>query len=133
MVYGGGGIYPDVMLAERPLLPKWVMRVDEQELPLTWSGGYIDANAASLTSLDAFVSQQLPERTLADFRGFAAKQGVVVPSDADALLQDVLLRSIAYAKWGSEGAYRMIAQRDAAIRQAVAAFARATELLHGGT
>jgi carboxyl-terminal processing protease len=132
-VYGGGGIYPDVALAERAPLPKWAMRMDEQELPLTWSGSYIDANAASLTSLDAFVSQQLPERTLADFRGFAAKQGVVIPVDADAVLQDILLRSIAYAKWGSEGVYRVIAQRDAAIRQAVAAFARASELLHGGT
>jgi hypothetical protein len=79
------------------------------------------------------VSQQLPERTLADFRAFAAKQGVVVPADADVLLQDILLRSIAYAKWGTEGVYRVIAQRDGAIRQAVAAFARASELLHGGT
>jgi carboxyl-terminal processing protease len=130
-VYGGGGIYPDVPLTDRAPLPRWVNRVYEQQLPIAWSGGYVDAHASSLTSIDAFVAAELPPAVLADFRTFASKQGVVVPADGDAVLQDVLLQSIAYARWGSEGTYRVVAQRDRAVREATAAFDRASALLGG--
>jgi carboxyl-terminal processing protease len=131
-VYGGGGIYPDVPLTDRAPLPRWVNRVYEQQLPIAWSGGYVDAHASSLASIDAFVAAELPPVVLADFRTFASKQGVVVPADGDAVLQDVLLQSIAYARWGSEGTYRVVAQRDRAVREATAAFDRASALLGGG-
>jgi carboxyl-terminal processing protease len=41
-VYGGGGIYPDLALTDRPPTPRWAIRVDEQQLPLpgaadTWT------------------------------------------------------------------------------------------------
>jgi carboxyl-terminal processing protease len=131
-VYGGGGIYPDVPLSERPPLPRWVSRVDEQQLPLAWSGGYVDAHASSLASMDAFVTGELPTAALTDFRAFASKQGVAIPTDGDALLQDILLQSIAYARWGNEGVYRVVARRDGAVREAIAAFGRASALLSGG-
>jgi hypothetical protein len=131
-VYGGGGIYPDVPLSERAPLPRWVGRVDEQQLPIAWSGGYVDAHVSSLTSIDAFVTAELPPAVLADFRGFASKQGVSIPADGDGVLQDILLQSIAYARWGTEGAYRVVAQRDRAVREAIAAFGRASALLGGG-
>ena len=101
-MYGGGGIFPDIPLADRTPTPRWLNRLDEQELPAA---------------------------ALADFRAFAAKQGVAVPIDGDAQLQDVLLRSVAYARWGYEAAYRVIAARDGAVRQAIAGFAKADALL----
>jgi carboxyl-terminal processing protease len=129
-VYGGGGIYPDVRLPDPPPMPSWLARVHEQELTLAWSGSYVDAHAATMGALDAFVAAgPLPAAALSDFRAFAAKQGVEVPADADALLQRSLRRSIAYAKWGTEGAYRVDATLDEAIRQAVAAFGQASKLL----
>ena len=129
-VYGGGGIYPDVRLPEAPMMPSWLARVYEQELTLAWSGSYVDAHAATLGALDAFVAAgPLPAVALADFRAFAAKQGVEVPADGDALLQRALRRSIAYAKWGTEGAYRVDATLDDAIRRATAAFGQASKLL----
>ena len=131
-VYGGGGIYPDVPLSDRPPLPRWAGRVDEQQLALTWSGGYVGAHAASLTSMDTFVTGELPAAALADFRAFASRQGVAIPADGDSLLQDILLQSIAYARWGDEGAYRVVAQRDRAVREAIAAFGRAAALPGSG-
>ena len=86
-VYGGGGIYPDLALTDRPPTPRWVTRIDEQQLLLAWSGGYVDAHAATLGDLGAFSTQGLPAPALADFRAFAAKQGVVVPADGDAQLK----------------------------------------------
>ena len=129
-VYGGGGIYPDVRLSESQPMPSWLARIYEQELTLAWSGSYVDARGAAMGTLDAFVAAgPLPASALGDFRAFAAKQGVDVPADADALLQRALRRSIAYAKWGTEGAYRVDATLDDAIRQAVAAFGQASKLL----
>jgi carboxyl-terminal processing protease len=124
VVYGGGGIYPDRRLADAPPLPRWALRAEEQQLPLSWSGGYVDANAATLTSLERFAaSGALPVAALADFRAFAARQGLVVPADADADLQRLLVESVAEAKWGTAGALRVEAMRhDGAVRAAMASF-----------
>jgi carboxyl-terminal processing protease len=130
VVYGGGGIFPDVPLAERTPRPRWALRADEQQLPLTWSGGYVEAHGASLSSLEAFAAAgALPVAALADFRAYAARQGVVVPGDADAQLQSMLVTSVAEARWGSEGAYRVEALHDSAVRDAIASFTRASQLL----
>ena len=130
-VYGGGGIYPDLSLTDRPPTPRWAVRIGEQQLSLAWSGGYVDAHAASLSDLGAFSAQGLPAPALADFRAFAAKQGVVVPPDGDALLGDMLAASVAYARWGSAGEYEVLARRDPAVLEAAKGFARAKELIEG--
>jgi carboxyl-terminal processing protease len=123
VVYGGGGIYPDVRLPDPPPLPRWVARAEEQQLPLSWSGGYVEANAATLTSLERFAAAgALPAAALADFRAFAARQGLVVPADADADLQRLLAESVAEAKWGTAGALRVEAMRDGAVRAAMGSF-----------
>jgi carboxyl-terminal processing protease len=128
--YGGGGIFPDVPLADRAPRPRWALRAEEQQLPLTWSGGYVDAHGASLSSLESFAKAgTLPLVALADFRTYAARQGVVIPADADELLQSMLMTSVAEARWGNDGAYRVEALHDTAIRDAIASFAHASELL----
>jgi hypothetical protein len=107
-----------------------VLRAEEQELPLTWSGGYIEANAATLTSLDAFAARAaLPAAALADFRAFGARQGLVVPPDDDAALQRLLVLTVAQARWGTEGALRVEAAHDDAVREAIRGFSRAAALL----
>jgi len=127
-VYGGGGIYPDLVLADRPPTPRWAGRIAEQQMLLAWSGRYVDAHAATLSDLGAFATHELPAAALADFRAFAEKQGVVVPVDGDALLRDMLATSIAYARWGDAGEYEVIARRDPAVQEAAKGFAKATEL-----
>jgi hypothetical protein len=129
-VYGGGGIFPDIPLAERAPRPRWALRAEEQQLPLAWSGGYVEAHGASLASLESFAAAgKLPPAALVDFRTYAAHQGVVIPTDADEQLQAMLVTSVAEARWGSEGAYRVEALHDTAVRDAIASFSRATQLL----
>jgi carboxyl-terminal processing protease len=131
-VFGGGGIYPDVVLDEAPTAPLWLAKVREQDLVLSWVGGYVGANASSLTSLDAFLkAPALPAAALADFRSFAAKQGVTVPSDieTDATLGRVLSVAVARAKWGDPGAYGVTASLDPEVRSAVGTFERAAAIL----
>ena len=131
-VFGGGGIYPDVVLSERPGAPAWLERVGEQDLTLAWVGGYVSANVASLASLEVFLrAPSLPAAAVADFRAFAGRQGVTIPegADVDAVLQRVLTRSVAAAKWGDAGAYGVAAKVDPEVGDAVRSFERATALL----
>jgi carboxyl-terminal processing protease len=123
-VYGGGGIYPDIPLSEEPPQPRWAMQLEELQLPLTWSGGWASANAASLGSLDAFVVAGVPAAAIADFRAYAAKQGVTIPADGTERLQALLTARVAESRWGSEGAYRAMIRGDRAIREATAGFAK---------
>lgn len=127
-VYGGGGIYPDLVLADRPPTPRWASQIAEQQMLLPWSGSYVDAHAAELSDLGAFAARELPAQAFADFRAFAAKQGVVVPADGDPLLRGMLATSIAYARWGSAGVYEVVARRDPAVQEAAKGFPRAAVL-----
>ena len=113
-------------------VPSWVSRVGEQELALGWIGGYITANASSLTSLDAFLkTPALDAATLADFRAFAEKQGVTIPTDTDSgvTLQRLLISSVAKARWGDAGFYRAEALLDPEVRAATTKFPEAAGLL----
>ena len=128
-VYGGGGIYPDLALADRPTSPRWASLVDEQQLLLAWSGGYVEAHGAALTDVGAFATRELPREVLADFHAFAAKQGVGIPPEGDALLREMIAASIAYVRWGSAGEHEVMARRDSAVREAATGFDRARELI----
>lgn len=134
-VFGGGGIYPDVVLEGNTAYPLWLARVGEQDVVLSWVAGYVSANTASLGSLDAYLrAPSVTPAGLADFRAFAARQGVVVPADgeSDAILQRVLAEAVARAKWGDGGTYSVEALVDPEVRAAVKSFDRAAALLAAG-
>ena len=129
-VYGGGGIFPDVLVDAQPGAPLWYSRVSEQLLPITWAGGYATA-ATSLGSLDAFVrAPELPQAAVSDFRDYAKKQGVVIPTDSatNVMLGKLLVRAVANSKWGEPGLYSVTAVMDPEVAQATHDFVRAKEL-----
>jgi carboxyl-terminal processing protease len=131
-VYGGGGIYPDIRLADAPEAPGWLARASEDDLLLKWTGAWVTANAAAFASLDALAATpSLPAAAIADFRAFAAKDGITIPSDADtdAMLQRVLVRTVAATKWGDEGYYRLAAVTSPEVATARGAFGRAQSIL----
>jgi carboxyl-terminal processing protease len=131
-VYGGGGIYPDVVLPERQSAPVWLARLHEEAIPLAWVGGYIAAAGARLTTPDDLAAAPtLPATALDDFRAFARRQGIAIPTgpDADAWLQGTLVLRVASAKWGDAGYYRVVAAIDPEITAAARAFDRAAALL----
>ena len=130
-VYGGGGIYPDVRLAEDPQ-PLWLARVRENDLVLKWIGGYVNANVGIPATLDALASQPLmPPSAIADFRSFASQQSVAIPAgaDVDSELQRVLVRALARAKYGDAGYYRVAALVDPTVRRAAQQFDGASAIL----
>jgi len=130
-VYGGGGIFPDVLAPESDGRPLWLVRVLEQDLPLRWTGGYVSAHAAELPQPRAGTAPMLPVGALADFHAFAAAQGVSIPADADAdrLLDRLLLRWVAQLRWGDEVSAETAARLDGQVEAARAQFGRAAEVL----
>jgi carboxyl-terminal processing protease len=128
VVFGGGGIVPDVMLADADV-PTWLATASERGLLMTWAAGFAEKSGAPAT-VDALASMSaLDAATLADFRSYATSNGVTVPAEADAALSRALLRSVAYVKFGDAGYYRLIGLTDPAIRAAAESFERAAKLL----
>ena len=123
VVYGGGGIVPDVMLPAPTAPPEWLARLNEAGTVLTWVNGYVTANAAVLTSVDSLAaSPRLPDAALSQFREYAARAGVLVPTDSAsrAWLQHALVGETAFVRFGTTGYYRMVALTDPAVKAAVA-------------
>ncbi len=133
-VYGGGGIYPDVVMPEAEPAPVWLARLGEDAVHTRWIGAHLTENAAAYTTADALAAApRLPDAALAQFRAFAQQQGHAVPAgaDADRALQRLLVPEIAGTKWGAAGYYRVLAALDEQIAGAVREFARAEQVLGG--
>lgn len=134
-VYGGGGIVPDVLLAEPEPAPVWLARLEEVQLPAQWLGAHLTEQGAAYPSLDSLTAApRLAPGTLAAFRAFARAQGATIPEDADAdrLLERRLVLRLAGTKWGPAGYYRLAALLDPEVAAARAAFTQAEAILSAG-
>lgn len=132
VVYGGGGIYPDIVFPEPDAVPLWLSRIYEERLDLKWIAGHVTAAGSAYSTLDEVVaSGQAAPGAVADFRKFALEQAVVIPdgADADAGLERSIVRWVALAKWGDAGFYRLAAVQSAEVKRAAEAFTRAESIL----
>jgi len=135
VVYGGGGIYPDLVVDD-PEVPLWLARLGEDNVVLKWIGGYVTANPSTFASADAVAQlQSLDANGVGEFRRFAAAQGITIPqtAEADSTLQRVLLVAAARSKFGDAGFYRVSAAIDPEVQTARKAFddARFATLVKG--
>jgi carboxyl-terminal processing protease len=124
VVYGGGGIYPDLVLDQQDV-PLWQARLGEDNLILKWVGGYVTANPAAFGSLDAFVGVGGVNATaISEFQKFAASQGASIPAtpESDAALARMLSTAAARSKFGDAGFYRVAARLDPEVDVARKAF-----------
>jgi len=132
VVYGGGGIYPDLRLPRPKPAPLWYAQMQEEGVVFKFMNGYVAANPDVFPSLDALAANpHLPASAVEQLRAFAARDSVEIPpgATADSLLQRTLARAYARVKWGDAGYYRLVAVLDPEVAQAVAAFDRAQQLL----
>lgn len=130
VVYGGGGVVPDVMLAPPSDLPPWLSRINEADVWLEWLGSYLSTDGARLTTLEAFVGDETRSTTaIAAFRALAMRHDIEIPSDADEVLWRAMRQVVAGAKWGDGGALTVRARLDPQVRTAMDGFSRAAALL----
>jgi len=130
VVYGGGGIFPDIELPTPNDLPTWMSRLNEADVWLEWLGSFLPGEGARLTTLEAFLADDHPSATaIASFRAIAARHQIDIPGDADERLWRAMRRVIAGAKWGEGGALTVRAYADPQVRSAIESFTRAALLL----
>jgi carboxyl-terminal processing protease len=133
VVYGGGGIHPDLLL-KRVEVPVWLAKLREADVIYEWTGGYATANPAAGSLDAAIVARPIPRVTITDFREFATRQGLTIPEgdDVDLLLQATLVPALARVRWGDAGFYRAQAMLDDDVRLASASFEKAASILGTG-
>lgn len=129
-VYGGGGVFPDVVLPPPGDPPSWMSRLNEGDVWLEWLGSFLPGEGARLTTLEAFLADDRPSATaIASFRALAARHQVDIPGAADEQLWRAMRGVIAGAKWGEGGALTVRAYADSQVRAALESFTRAAALL----
>jgi carboxyl-terminal processing protease len=127
VVYGGGGIYPDVVTATPHQPPSWLSQLDEEALFDKWAAARTDGRTATANmTLDQFLD---PGRDLsadlAHFRTFAREHGAVIPDEgASVPLTDRIRLALATQLWGDEGRYRALLVNDPELRVALSALGR---------
>ncbi|MEZ4454940.1 MAG: S41 family peptidase [Gemmatimonadales bacterium] len=129
-VYGGGGVRPDIELAEPAAPPLWLARIGEEGLVLKWAGGYLTNHP--LPPLDSLAAApKLPAGALADFETFATSQGLPVPAEAAGRdrLERALLRQLALVRYGDSGYHRVAGALDPVIAGALAYFEQADAIM----
>jgi carboxyl-terminal processing protease len=135
VVYGGGGIVPDVVTL-RADVPTWLSQASERGLLVGWTGGYLGKPGAAPSSALALAkSATLDAASIADFRTYARTNGVAIPDGpgVDDQVGRALTRAIAFVKFGAEGYYQLLALTDPVVRMSVESFAKAAQLLGPGT
>jgi carboxyl-terminal processing protease len=131
-LYGGGGIFPDIVLDLPTPTPVWIARLGESELLTKWAGAYM-AQGRAPDRVEAYLDQSaVPASAVADFRTFARSNGaeLVDGAAADAALRRELVAALARVKLGDGAYYRVLLRDDPWITHALKAFERAS-LLRG--
>ncbi|HUO52719.1 MAG TPA: S41 family peptidase [Gemmatimonadaceae bacterium] len=132
VVYGGGGIYPDIRFPWPKPEPLWFDQLSEEGTRLKFLNGYVSANPSLFPSLDALAKDpRLPPDAVTQLRAFAARDSLEIPAgaEADSILQRSLVRGYARFKWGDAGYYRMAAIFDPEVARAAASFDKAQQIL----
>jgi carboxyl-terminal processing protease len=134
-VYGGGGIYPDVVFDHATPTPVWLTDLREQELLLKWAGAAISDPSHAPDKIEPYLAGRVVSpAVLAEFRTFARANDAEVPdgADVDARLRRELSAALARARLGESAYYRVLLRDDPWIEQSIGAFGRAA-LLRGPT
>ena len=131
-VYGGGGIYPDVMLDPPSVTPDWYLPIQDRDLILGWVGRYLADSTFSTTSAEIFAEEGLPEAAVENFIAYAESQGVFIPEDSEARdgLANNLMWNVLWGRWGAAGYYPILARRSRDVQAALKQFGTIDSLLN---
>jgi carboxyl-terminal processing protease len=132
-VYGGGGIYPDVLFQDVGEAPEWYLQVQEEELLIRWIGSYLNEQESAETTPAEFAEATLPRDVVENFIAFAAEEGVDEEEmrEYGSQVHELLLRTVAWGRWGASGFYTVAALHDRDVSEAIEHFDEAVRLIDG--
>ncbi len=131
LVYGGGGIWPDVFVPlDTSMRSDYLGDLISEGVLLQYTNEYIDANRAKIVerfeTFEEFDEQfQIDDTFLEEFVAYAEKEGVERDEEgletSDALIRNQLKARIAQGFWKTEGYFRVINQMSDEVQKAIAA------------
>ncbi len=125
VVYGGGGITPDIFVPLDTSMMRENYIVLRQHIP-SFTFRYLESNKGKLgDNLEDFVRKPLPQSVIADFLDYAASRDTKVsPSEfreVEADITNFLKARLARQLFGEEGFYTIWNERDEVINKALEA------------
>jgi carboxyl-terminal processing protease len=127
VVYGGGGITPDVVV-DSLKLDKFLRRLENEQIFFSYAVQF------NLRHKDLDRSFQVDEETLSDFKRYLTQRKIDF-SDSDITNNDTYLRAsirkeIFSGRWGNEEGFKVFAEIDPQIQKALDSFPQAQQLAH---
>lgn len=126
VVYGGGGIVPDVRVGRAPAPPAWLDRLAEDDVLGRWAAAAVSELVPAGATPAGFVAAPPPAaRIVESLRAFAAAVSAraAIPDEAaaDPAVVRRLLGELAGVRWGDSGIVRVLAPGDPDVMAAIAA------------
>jgi carboxyl-terminal processing protease len=134
VVYGGGGITPDVKIRRPYPYPRLQMDLDRNRAYFDYASRYLAAHPQPYPSFDAYQDGfTADEAVLADFRGFLDSKKIAYDPDSLQAQTEIVRRSIkaelARSLFGENERYHLIIEADPALVEALTYFPQAAKLL----
>ncbi len=127
VVYGGGGITPDI-LVDNPRLGKFLRQLENERVFFDFAVEY------GVSHRDLPRDFVLDDAAMDDFRKFLGRRKIAFTEqelrDNDSYIRASIRKEVASARWGGEEGFRILAEIDPQIRKALESFPQAQQLAH---
>lgn len=136
IVYGGGGITPDVRIGTPYPYSELQFHLDRNRAFFDFASRYLSAHELEYPDFEAFdAGFEAGEQALREFTDFLAEREIVYDADSLRVHQEQIQRSIkaefARTLWGDSQRYRVIIQADPVLREAMTYFPQAELMARG--
>jgi len=136
IVYGGGGITPDVRIRKPYPYSELQFHLDRSRAFFDFASRYVSSHDLEYADFEAFdASFTAGDETMREFTSFLEEREIVYDADSLSVHQEQIRRSIkaelARTLWGDAQRYRVIIQADPTLREAMTYFPQAELMARG--
>jgi carboxyl-terminal processing protease len=133
VVYGGGGVTPDVKIDERYPYSKTQMDLDTKRAYFDFANHYEATSGVKYPSFNAFEKDfQVDDTVLRDFTDFLKEKKIDVSADSlksqSEMVKRMIKAEVARNLWGENERYEVIIQADPTLQSALTHFPEADAL-----
>lgn len=125
VVYGGGGITPDI-LVDSPKLGKFLRQLENEQIFFNFAVQY------NVSHKELPRDFTIDDRAMDDFRKFLGQKKIAFTEqdlrDDDTYIRTSIRKEVASARWSGEEGFRILAEIDPQIQKALESFPQAQQL-----
>jgi len=134
IVYGGGGITPDIRIDKPYPYPRLQMDLDRNRAYFEFASRYVSQHGMKFSRFDEFdAAVRIDDDVVSDFRSFLDEKKIAYDADSLGSQGDFVRRSIkaelARSLFGENERYHVIIEADPALVEALTYFPQAEKML----